>query len=165
MKKITYTMLMMVTCVFFWGSVFPIAKLLLVNMSGLSLAICRFMIAVLCLGLYMQSRRINLPSLTLWQWFIIVVTGTVGIGGFNLAFFSGLLHTSSTNAALIMALSPMLTAVLSALLERRWLGKKQCLSLVIALSGVTLVITNGSMAHLIRLHFNSGDLLIMGAMF
>ena len=141
MEKKNHILLMMIFCVFFWGSLFPIAKLLLVNMSGLSLAICRFIIAVLCLGLFMQLRRIKFPSLTFCQWFITVLTGGVGIGGFNYAFFNGLLQTSSTNGALIMALSPVMTGLLSALFEGRWLEKKQSLSLVIALSGVALVLT------------------------
>lgn len=158
-------MLMMVICMFFWGSVFPIAKLLLINMSGLSLAICRFVIAVFSLSLYIQLRRINLPVMIKWQWLIIILTGIVGIGGFNLAFFSGLQHTSSMNGALIMALSPMVTSLLSALFKRHWLDKKQCFSLLIALSGVILVITNGSLAHLIQFNFNQGDLLILVAMF
>jgi len=164
MQKKSYTLVMMILCVLFWGSVFPVAKLLLVNMSGLSLAVCRFIIAVFCLGLYMKLRHITLPSLKLWQWSIIIATGAIGIGAFNYIFFSGLLHTSSTNAALIMALSPIMTALLYSLVTRSYLAKKQIVSLIIALSGVTLVLTKGNMAHLVEFHFNQGDLLMICAM-
>jgi len=164
MQKKMYTLVMMILCVVFWGSVFPVAKLLLVNMSGLSLAVCRFIIAVSCLGLYIKLRRINFPSLTSWQWLVIITTGVIGIGGFNYVFFNGLLHTSSINGALIMALSPIMTALLYSLLSRRWLEKKQVVSLLIALSGVTLVLTKGNMTHLIQFHLNKGDLLMIGAM-
>ena len=164
MKKTNRAALMIIICMFFWGSVFPIAKILLVDISGASLALYRFVIAVLSLGIYMKLRRITLPHLTLFQWMMLLLVGMFGVGGFNIALFSGLQQTSATNAALIMSLSPIVTSLLSAILSKQWITKKQCISLVISFSGVVLVITNGSMDRLIQLNVNHGDLIIMVAM-
>jgi len=164
MKKTNAGILMIVTCMLLWGSVFPIAKDLLVNMSGASLALYRFIIAVLSLGIYMKLRRINLPNLSASQWLILLMVGTFGVGGFNIALFAGLQQTSATNGALIMSLSPIVTSLLSAALSKKWITKKQNISLLISLCGVVLVITNGSLERLIELNVNRGDLIIVLAM-
>lgn len=164
MKKTNSAILMLVICMLFWGSVFPVAKILLVSMSGASLALYRFIIAVLSLGLYMKLRRISLPHLTVFQWGILLLVGMFGVGGFNIALFSGLQQTSATNGALIMSLSPIVTSLLSAVLSKRWISKQQSISLLISLSGVVLVITNGSLERLIQLNVNHGDLILVLAM-
>jgi len=164
MKKTNSAMLMLVICMLFWGSVFPIAKTLLVNMSGTSLALCRFIIAVLSLGIYMKLSHIKLPRLALSQWVILLLVGVFGVGGFNIALFSGLQQTSATNGALIMSLSPIVTSLLSSVLSKKWITKKQGISLIISLGGVVLVITHGSLDRLIQLNVNHGDLIIVMAM-
>jgi len=164
MKKMNKTILMLVVCMFFWGSVFPIAKILLMNLTGSTLAFYRFLIAVVGLAIYMKLRRIHLPQLSVFQWSILLLVGVFGVGGFNIALFSGLQATSATNGALIMSLSPIVTALFSAILNKRGISKKQLFSLIISLSGVILVITDGSLQHLIALKVNHGDVIIMLAM-
>lgn len=155
---------MLLICVFSWGSVFPTAKLILGDISGLSLAIWRFVIASISLALYLLLRRQRWPTLSPWQYLALALMGCIGIGGFNLALFSGLQQTTATNGALIMAMSPMVTSLLAALIARQWPGKTQWFSLVVALGGVILVITNGELGRLLRLDLNRGDLLIICGM-
>jgi drug/metabolite transporter (DMT)-like permease len=42
----TTTVLLLILCVFFWGSVFPVAKIILSDMSNVSLAVLRFIISM-----------------------------------------------------------------------------------------------------------------------
>jgi drug/metabolite transporter (DMT)-like permease len=157
-------LLMLLICVFCWGSVFPIAKIILDSMSGLSLVIWRFLIAAICLTLYLLVRRIRWPALSIGQYAILGGLGVIGVGGFNLALFEGLPYTDPTNGALIMALSPMTTSVLAALLARRWLSVQQWISLALGLSGVILVITGGNLQQFLQQGVNHGDMLIVGGM-
>ncbi|WKE65108.1 DMT family transporter [Gallaecimonas kandeliae] len=145
---------LLVVCVFFWGSVFPLAKVALAGLSPLALAVWRFLIAVLCLGFYQWRWGQAWPSLRLGHYVVVAIAGIVGIGGFNLGLFSGLEHTSAANAALIMALSPLVTSLLAAALARRPLSGLQWLSLVCCLAGVSLVLTQG---HFRQLHLSRGD--------
>ncbi len=160
----TLPILLLLICVFSWGSVFPIAKQVLLEMSDLALAIWRFVIAIACLGAYLGLRRLSWPRLTLWQYAVVLLIGALGIGGFNLALFAGLRQTSATNGALIMALSPLTTSLISSLLGSHRLSRVQWLGMVLGLAGVLLVITQGHPAQLLRLQINHGDLLVLLAM-
>ncbi|WP_346837124.1 DMT family transporter [Microbulbifer sp. SAOS-129_SWC] len=158
------TIAMLTICVFSWGSVFPTAKLVLDHISSPSLVLWRFVIAIASLALYLGLRRQSWPALSTAQYLVLAVIGALGIGGFNLALFAGLRETTATNGALIMALSPLVTSLLAALLARRWPDRTQCFSLAVALCGVVLVITNGELQRLLQLDFNRGDLLIICGM-
>ncbi|MDW7549022.1 DMT family transporter [Pseudoalteromonas peptidolytica] len=160
MKK-NAIIVMMLVCAFSWGSVFPLAKVVLQDMSGLSLSIWRFAIAVSSLLVFMYITKKRIVSLSLTQSLALAVIGSIGIGGLNFALFSGLEHTSATNGALIMALSPIVTALLAAIVDQTSLRKLQLCQLGIALSGVLLVITKGDLNSLINLTINRGDVTIL----
>ena len=155
---------MLLICVICWGSVFPISKILLNSISGLSLLMWRFLIAIACVIVYLIVQRKPWPSLRWSQYLILAALGVLGVGGFNLALYEGLPYTEATNGALIMALSPLVTSIAAAALARRWLSIQQWISLLIGLTGVTLVITNGDVIALLQHGINQGDLLIAGGM-
>ncbi|WP_046007393.1 DMT family transporter [Pseudoalteromonas rubra] len=155
------TTVMMLICVFCWGSVFPVAKDVLLHMSGLSLSIWRFAIALISLFIFIRLTRMRMVSLSLSRYLILGIIGVMGVGGLNLALFSGLSHTSATNGALIMALSPIVTTVMTALLSRTLIARVQLLQLAIAFGGVLLVVVNGDLISLLNLQLNQGDLTIM----
>ena len=158
------TFVCLLICVFSWGSVFPIAKRVLEEMSGESLVFWRFTIAAVTLALYIVFTRQAWPKLSLAQYIVIALVGVIGVGGLNLALFNGLQHTSAANGALIMALSPLVTSIVNGLLQREWLSRQQVFSLVGGLAGVLLVITNGSVQQLLNFSFNQGDVMIAAGM-
>lgn len=159
------TFVCLLICVFSWGSVFPIAKRVLEEMSGESLVFWRFTIAAVTLALYIAFTRQAWLKLSLGQYTVIALVGVIGVGGLNLALFNGLQHTSAANGALIMALSPLVTSIVNALLQREWLSRQQVFSLVGGLAGVLLVITNGSLQQLLNFSVNQGDLMVAAGMF
>ncbi|WP_337842474.1 DMT family transporter [Rheinheimera sp.] len=162
------TIILLLISIFGWGSVFPLSKLVLEQMSQHSLVVWRFTIAALCLVLYLpvhlRRHPAPWPRLSWRQYLWLISISLVGVGGFNLLLFSGVKHTAATNGALVMALSPLVTALMVALLSRRWLTGMQSASLALGLAGVLLVITNGSWHSLQQFAFNQGDLTIIGAM-
>lgn len=72
------TLLALVVCVAAWGSVFPSAKLVLVDMDGLSLAMWRFLFSVAGLAAYCLWMKMPLPRLRWWQYAALAVAGMVG---------------------------------------------------------------------------------------
>lgn len=158
------TLAMLLICVFSWGSVFPIAKVILVQMHDLSLASWRFVIAAACLSLYLAITGTPWPKLTPSRYLVLALIGIIGVGGFNLALFTGLKQTSATNGALIMALSPLVTSLIAAIAFRRRPSASQWVSLAVGLAGVLLVITNGSLERLLHLTFSHGDLWVIAGM-
>ncbi|WP_417761811.1 DMT family transporter [Shewanella sp.] len=156
--------LLLVLCTFFWGSSFPIGKDALTEVHALTLVLWRFVIAALCLALYLKIRRSGIPKLQWWQWSWVITVSAVGVGGLNLGLFTGLSYTSSTNGSLIMALSPLTTALIACVVQRSLPSMAQGISVLVSLSGVLLVISNGQLDNLLHMQLNHGDKLVFFGM-
>jgi drug/metabolite transporter (DMT)-like permease len=89
--------------------------------------------------------------------------GFTGVFLYNAAFFTGLRLTTASNGALIVAINPLLTAILSAIWLRERVSAWQAAGLLLSLFGVAVVITRGSLETITSLSFNKGDLIMLGA--
>jgi drug/metabolite transporter (DMT)-like permease len=97
------------------------------------------------------------------QWAGLFSLGLTGVFLYNFVFLTGLSWTSATNGSLIVAFNPLLTVILSALWLKERVRPVQAGGLLLALLGVGVVITRGSVAVIRSLSFNPGDLLMLGA--
>lgn len=84
----------------------------------------------------------------------------MGVGGLNLGLFTGLAKTNASNGALIMALSPLMTSLIGSVAQRKLPTLGALFSLVVCLSGVLLVLTNGALTSLLNFEPNRGDQMI-----
>lgn len=155
---------LLIICTFFWGSCFPIGKHALNEVHALTLVFWRFVIAALCLVVYLKLFGAERFVLSVKQWCWVIGVSAIGVGGLNLGLFTGLEHTEATNGSLIMALSPLMTALIACIAMRSLPTLPQCLSLVVSLSGVLMVITNGHLEALLKMEFNQGDKMIFSGM-
>ena len=73
--------------------------------------------------------------------------GSLGFAGFNLLSYVGLEHTQPQNAALIVALQPLVTAVALWITTRQLPARATFVAMAVALFGVTLVITARQARH------------------
>jgi drug/metabolite transporter (DMT)-like permease len=89
--------------------------------------------------------------------------GLTGVFLYNAVFFTGLKLTSAGNGALIVAINPLVTAILSALWLRERVSAGQAAGLLLSLLGVSVVISRGSLELFSTLAFNRGDLIMLGA--
>ncbi|KKD00952.1 DMT family transporter [Photobacterium halotolerans] len=160
----TKAVVLLIICTFFWGSCFPIGKHALNEVHALTLVFWRFTIAAVCLALYILVMGAERFALTIRQWIWVVAVSAVGVGGLNLGLFTGLEHTAATNGSLIMALSPLMTALIACIAMRSLPTLPQCFSLVVSLSGVLMVITNGHLETLLTMDINQGDKMIFSGM-
>jgi len=151
---------LVVAATFFWGSNFNAGHAIASQLPPLTAAGERFGIAVLLLLLMRVWQRRPESTLSPTTQLHLGLLGLLGVFGFNYAFFTALHSTSALNAALIMSLSPLLTALLSSWLLRTPLPPRQLIGIGIAFAGVTLVITGG---HLSALHVAVGDLWMLAA--
>lgn len=151
---------MVVAATFFWGSNFNAARALADQLPPLTAAAERFGIAVIILLAMRLLRGSGESNLSSRDKLALCVLGLIGVFGFNFAFFTALHTTSALNAALIMALSPLLTNLLAVWLLGGTLGIAQLLGIGMAFCGVTLVITGG---HWALVQVAVGDLWMLGA--
>lgn len=147
--------LMVVASTFFWGSNFNAAHAIAEeNVPALTAAAERFGIALIGFLLIRLFQGKAESQLRVSDIFILVPLGIIGVFGFNYAFFTALHTTSPLNAALIMALSPMLSLLLSAWLLPITIRAYQYVGMLLAFVGVSLVVTGGEFA---LLHVAVGD--------
>ena len=168
MQRTGVTYLKLVVTTFFWGGTFVAGKWAVGEAPPFFVAFLRFAIASSVLWALVARRyqgrgeRIPLPDGGA-QWAGLFSLGLTGVFLYNFFFLTGLSWTSATNGSLIVAFNPLLTAVLSVWWLKERVRPVQAGGLLLALLGVGVVITRGSVAVIRGLSFNPGDLLILGA--
>lgn len=96
-----------------------------------------------------------------WRLFLIMAFLAMWICG-GLVYVA-LRHTTASNATLIYTSSPVFILVLEWLFRGRVIRAREAAGIVLALAGITLIVVKGSLATLLELRFNPGDLLILAA--
>ena len=150
----------LIIATFFLGLNFHLAKIMLKEVNFVEAGFWRFLLGILTLVILGIK---NLPSFKLIRTNLkgISLTGFIGLFGFNIFFFLGLLHTSAVNAALIVALNPTLTIILSHKILKTSISKIQVVGMVIAFFGATYLVLKGNVTNLNNIRLNHGDILIL----
>jgi drug/metabolite transporter (DMT)-like permease len=167
MQRTRVTYLKLVLTTFFWGGTFVAGKWAVGEAPPFFVATLRFAIASIVLWALVawQGRRAGerfpLPE-TGVQWAGLFSLGLTGVFLYNFAFLVGLSRTSAVNGSLIVAFNPLLTAVLSAWWLKERVSPFQAAGLLLALLGVGIVVTRGSIEVVRALSFNHGDILMLG---
>ena len=155
---IAYHVLALVTAAV-WGSTFVSTKILLANgLSPAQIMVIRFSIAYLLILLL--SHR-PLFSRKLSDELLMIGAGITGGSLYFLAVNSALIYTLASNVAIIIAVTPLLTAIAAHFFSRgERFSRTLATGSVIALAGVVLVVLNGRFV----LHLNpKGDMLTIAA--
>jgi len=155
MKSIFY---LLITATF-WGLNFHFAKQLLTEASFLEAGFWRYTLGILALlGMSIKS----LPKLSsfLLEKKGLLLVGVIGLFGFNLLFFLGLLYTSPVNASLIVSLNPAMTLFFSYLILHTKITKSEIIGMLISVVGVVILLTKFDLNRLLQLAFSKGDILI-----
>lgn len=95
------------------------------------------------------------------SWRLLALMSLSGVLGFQLFLYLGLRYTTVINAGLINALTPLATAMLSAILLREHLQRSQWLAAAITVLGVGWILSAGDLSLLLALDLNIGDLLML----
>jgi len=148
------TYLMAAVAAFFWGANFNLAKPVLAEMSAYVAGASRYLLAAAVMVLIVLIRK-EVFSTAHWKAYLTL--GVVGVFGFNLFFFLGMETSSAINGALIMALNPLLTAVLGYFILKEKPSNRQLIAFPVGIAGVAIVVL-GAGAHLV---VSPGDIFIL----
>lgn len=118
------TYLMATMAAIFWGANFNLARPVIAEMGPYVAGASRYVLAAAVMVLIAQMRKEAIPA---QHWKAYLTLGVVGVFGFNLFFFLGMETSSAINGALIMALNPLLTAVLGYVILRDSQASSNCL--------------------------------------
>lgn len=138
-------LLLLLTPVVLWSTVFPFSKLVLTVLPPATLAAIRFSTGALVLLLYAARNygwRHLLQVLRL-QWFTFLLLGSIGIFLNNFLQNLGLRLSTASSTSLLSSCDPIFSTILSAMFLREALTRRKLGGLLLAAAGVYLVTTNG----------------------
>lgn len=153
--------LLMVMVTIFWAGAFITGKMGVHLLSPLVLTFLRMALATAIIFPIMIHVEKDNWKIKKEDVKYAIATGTVGMIGYHVFFFSALKYTEASKAAMINAINPLLTAMLAAVFLKEKLSSRKALFIIIALVGVFLTLSDWNMDNIINFNFNIGDLLML----
>jgi drug/metabolite transporter (DMT)-like permease len=147
----------------FWAGNYVVGAAAVRSISPLSLTYFRWVIAV---GpLFLIAHLVERPAWgEVWRrWRLLLVLGVLGLAAYPLLVYQALRHTSALNAALINSFNPAVIVVVAAVVLRERVGWRGVLGVGVGAVGVMMVLTGGRLLDVMRMQYNMGDLLMLGA--
>lgn len=129
--------------VLLWGAAYVWGKIVLTWLTPLQTSTARFGFGALVLvSIILCMNKPNKRDLDghYWHYFLL---GFIGIACFQGALFFALNITSPINVAVIMALSPVLTAIVESIVSKKMPGIHIILALMVSVAGATLAVLGG----------------------
>lgn len=145
-----------------WGVLFPVAKHVLPYVDAFGLTLIRYGVPALVMYpvLYLKEGADALwPRGQVLKAFLF---GVSGFAGFSLLVFTGLKQSTPSHGAILVALMPLLTAIITAIESRRLPPRYTLAGIAIALGGVALVVSGGDFRAMFASHSAAGDAMILG---
>ncbi|WP_088280342.1 DMT family transporter [Ideonella sp. A 288] len=144
-----------------WGLNLPVMKLLLPVFGPMGTSLWRMLAACALLSAVTWTAARRWPRLEARQWAMLALCGAVMVYANQVFLMQGMRRTTASNAALIMALNPLLSSLLAALTLRVPVTGLRLAGVALGFGGVALVILNRPGALLGS--GGLGDLLVLGA--
>lgn len=163
MAKYSKVYLLLVLAAILWGAQPVIVKVLLRELSPLWITFYRYLgiSTILLVILFLENGKNIVPPAR--HFFVLVLMGFSGITLNNLLQFGGLQYSTAINCTLVSATTPALTAVTSAVFLREKINAVQWAGIVVAVCGVIFLVAHGSLAVILNLSFNHGDILFFAS--
>ena len=131
---------------FLWGTSFALSKIALDELAPLNLAGLRFLAAAILFGIILMIKKAVIHKEDIPEFMIM---GFLSITSYFYIQYTGLLYTTSINASLLLATSPVWTTIASVLIGQEQVKYKSAIGILISFIGVSLV-TQLSQANLGR---------------
>jgi drug/metabolite transporter (DMT)-like permease len=143
-----------------WAASYPWSKAILMWLDPIASAGARYSAAAIVLiALTVGSGQLAKVFLGNWKSYLLI--GFVGFTIYPLLIFTGLTFTSTMNASVIMALSPVMTMVGAALFLGERLTARAGLGLAISVAGAVIAVLGDSPKGLAGFTLDQGEPLVM----
>ncbi|PIC77250.1 EamA family transporter [Sporosarcina sp. P19] len=139
-------------CVMVWGSNFVFGKMLVQDFSPALLTSLRLLFIVLFL-IGLSLYKLHVKRLNKYDLLAVLFLGVFGVFINQWSFFAGLETADPTTSALILATTPILTAVLAAIFLKEKLTIRMLFGSIVAIIGIYFVVAKGNIS---SLHIDKG---------
>ena len=166
MSQLQRGVLAMIVTVLFWAAQFPVGKVVLATIDPYYMTAIRYGTGSAILLAILMLREGGLVLAELGRdprrgWLLFY--GIVGFAGFGLMMFEGLHATSPVQTAVILALQPLIVALVFWAIHRVRPARMTLICIAVAFLGSVLVATKGDLSALVRSAEFGGDLLLFSA--
>lgn len=155
--------LLLILTTLFWSGNFVLSRGMHADIPPLALSFWRWLLALLIMLLFCSRTFWGQRTIVVRERRFIIIQGLLGVTGFNSLIYLAVQTTTAVNAVLINSCVPIFIALCSLLINKEPLRPRQWAGILLSLSGVALILAGGSLAALLELEFNRGDLLVLCA--
>lgn len=158
--------LLAVLATIIWAGNFIIARGVIKTIPPVSLAFYRWLLATLIL-LPFAWKAFSLEFPVIRKRFLyFLFTAITGVSVFNTLVYIAGHYSPAVNLALIgTTTSPVFATILAVIFLKESLTPFRIIGMLICISGVLLLLSNGNINNLVTLSFTEGDLWVLGAAF
>lgn len=137
--------LLLLLMILIWGANFSIVKVALRDFPEVGFNAMRLAVAtVVYLGVILATpARLRVLALTRKDWLELAFLGSIGTFLYQFCFVSAVKRTSVANGSLIIGISPIVIALMSAVVGHERIRPVRWLGIAIAMSGLYLVVGRG----------------------
>jgi drug/metabolite transporter (DMT)-like permease len=123
-----------------WGANLSVVKLLLVQMEPMLVSVLRMVVAAVAVAAVVAWRRMPWPQLSRRQWGALAGCAFLMVYLNQIFFVHGVAGTNAANAALIIALNPLVSSLLAVLLLGDRLSPQRIVGVALGFGGVAAVV-------------------------
>lgn len=155
------TRLKLICVALFWGGTFVAGRIVGPLLPPPVSAMARFVIATVLMVATAYVLEGGLPRLDRRLFAVTALLGFLGIFAYNNFFFAAVQLLPASRTALLVALNPVATALLNAMLFRQALAPLRWLGILISFLGASIVITHGDPAALMQGAIGRGEWIML----
>jgi drug/metabolite transporter (DMT)-like permease len=145
-----------------WASNAVLGRWLRADVGPLTLTTLRFTAATAFFSLLLMRRPPVERRYGKDKWWILAM-GLSGVVCFSPLLYLGLRYSTAVNSSLIQGFSPLITALIAGVIIQEPVTRRQTIGALLGLVGIVGLISGGSLAFLLQLRFNPGDLILVAA--
>ncbi len=157
--------LLLLLVVLFWSGNFIVANGIQDNIPPISLSFWRWMVAALALLPFSVKSIFRQKKLILKHGMLISLLAILGVTNFSTFIYLGLKSSTVTNTVLVNSINPIFIVLISWIGFRDHMTGFQIVGVIISLTGLVWIITQGNPTVLLTLQFVRGDLWTLAAAF
>lgn len=145
-----------------WSGNYVIARGISKQLPPVSLAFYRWSTASITLAPFAIKKMLQQKALIAGHKTYLFFTALTGITIFNTLIYIAGHYTSAINLALIGTTSaPIFIVALAAIFLKERIGRYRIAGMVVCLTGILYLLSQGSFQELKRLHFGTGDIVVL----
>ena len=144
-KEFNFWQPLLIAVMIIWATFYPIIKYIVVDMDPLVLSFYRYFLGFIPLTpFFISELRKQTKKPGPGEVLSIALLGFIGITLFSVGLFYGIKLSTAINGALLTNTQPIFTAILGPMLIAEALSKKKIVGVLVGITGMVLVVTNGN---------------------